>query len=57
MATSMTRRSFILGAAAVPLLLARPAIAQSGFPSRPIRIVIVFPPGGGIDILARLMAP
>lgn len=57
MATSMTRRSFILGAAAVPLLLARPAIAQSGFPSRPIRIVIGFPPGGGIDILARLMAP
>jgi tripartite-type tricarboxylate transporter receptor subunit TctC len=56
MAIRTTRRQFVLGAAAVPVL-ARPAIAQAGFPSRPIRIVIGFPPGGGIDILARLMAP
>jgi tripartite-type tricarboxylate transporter receptor subunit TctC len=50
----------MLGAAAAPLLapvLACPAIAQSGFPARPLRIVIGFPPGGGIDILARLMGP
>jgi tripartite-type tricarboxylate transporter receptor subunit TctC len=46
----------MLGAAALPWL-ARPALAQAGFPSRPIKIVIGFPPGGGIDILARLMAP
>ena len=39
------------------MLLARPAIAQAGFPSRPVRVVIGFPPGGGIDILARLIAP
>jgi tripartite-type tricarboxylate transporter receptor subunit TctC len=51
-----TRRTFMLGAAAAPLL-ACPVIAQSGFPSRPVRIVIGFPPGGGIDILARLMGP
>jgi tripartite-type tricarboxylate transporter receptor subunit TctC len=55
MATWITRRSFVAGAAASPLLAA-PAIAQ-GFPSRAVRIVIGFPPGGGIDILARLMAP
>jgi tripartite-type tricarboxylate transporter receptor subunit TctC len=55
MATSITRRSFTLGAAAAPFLAA-PALAQ-GFPSRAVRIVIGFPPGGGIDILARLMAP
>jgi tripartite-type tricarboxylate transporter receptor subunit TctC len=56
MARATTRRSFMLGAAAAPLL-ACPAIAQSGFPARPLRIEIGFPPGGGIDILARLMGP
>ncbi|WP_226381335.1 Bug family tripartite tricarboxylate transporter substrate binding protein [Falsiroseomonas ponticola] len=49
----ITRRA-LLGAAP---LLAMPARAQGSFPQRPIRIVIGFPPGGGIDILARLMAP
>ena len=55
MAMSTTRRTFLLGATAAPLFAPR-AIAQA-FPSRPIRIVIGFPPGGGIDILARLMGP
>ena len=32
------------------------AIAQ-GFPQKPVRVVIGFPPGGGIDIVARLIAP
>jgi tripartite-type tricarboxylate transporter receptor subunit TctC len=55
MAGSTTRRKFLLGAAAAPFV-ARHSWAQA-FPSRPIRIVIGFPAGGGIDILARLMAP
>jgi tripartite-type tricarboxylate transporter receptor subunit TctC len=55
MVQSTTRRRFIAGAVTAPLI-ARSAWAQ-GFPSRPVRIVIGFPPGGGIDILARLMAP
>jgi tripartite-type tricarboxylate transporter receptor subunit TctC len=42
--------------AAVLLLCAAGAYAQS-FPSRPVRIVIGFPPGGGIDAVARIMGP
>jgi tripartite-type tricarboxylate transporter receptor subunit TctC len=57
MALLTTRRACMLGAAATLLPLERPAIAQLIFPSRPIRIVIGFPAGGGIDILARLIAP
>ncbi len=42
-----------------PLLLmvtAAAATAQS-FPTKPIRIVIGFPPGGGIDLVARILGP
>ena len=33
-----------------------PAIAQT-YPTKPVRMVLGFPPGGGIDVLARVMAP
>ena len=33
------------------------ALCAQGFPTRPVRIVIGFPPGGGIDTVARLLAP
>jgi tripartite-type tricarboxylate transporter receptor subunit TctC len=41
--------------AALASALATAAAAQS--PSRPLKIVVPFPPGNGTDILARLMSP
>jgi tripartite-type tricarboxylate transporter receptor subunit TctC len=40
---------------ALMLGLTTSALAQS-YPSRPVRIVIPFPPGGGIDVLVRAVA-
>jgi tripartite-type tricarboxylate transporter receptor subunit TctC len=49
------RRRHLLGA--TPLLaLPRLAAAQPAFPSRTVTIVVPFPPGGGTDVLARILA-
>ena len=41
---------------AVLSVAAMPVSAQN-FPSKPVRIVVPFPPGGGVDIVARLVSP
>ena len=41
----------------VAALLLSGAVAAQGFPSRPLAVVVPYPPGGLIDIVARIIQP
>lgn len=40
----------------VSLMLSPPAATAQAFPTHPVRILVGFPPGGGVDIVARALA-
>jgi tripartite-type tricarboxylate transporter receptor subunit TctC len=46
----------LLCAVAFAAAAAPDAAAQSAYPARSVRIVVAYPPGGGIDIMARQLA-
>jgi tripartite-type tricarboxylate transporter receptor subunit TctC len=47
------RRSFI---AATALVLVCLTVAAQTYPSRPIKFIVPYPPGGGTDVVARILA-
>ncbi|MBC7599281.1 MAG: tripartite tricarboxylate transporter substrate binding protein [Polaromonas sp.] len=54
--TPLFTLSALIVAAAATLLSPLGAAAQDAFPSKPIRMVLPFPPGGVTDLLARALA-
>jgi tripartite-type tricarboxylate transporter receptor subunit TctC len=53
---SRQRRQFLAASAAAVALGPGAALAQSAWPDRPVRFVVGFPPGGGVDVMARIVA-
>jgi tripartite-type tricarboxylate transporter receptor subunit TctC len=52
----LSRRNFLAAASAAPALASGVARAQAGWPSKPIRWIVNFPPAGAADILSRSLA-
>jgi len=54
-----TRRHFclLISAFCLGVVLGHAPAGAQGYPSRPVRLIIPFAPGGGSDVLARMIAP
>ncbi|MDE2415772.1 MAG: tripartite tricarboxylate transporter substrate binding protein, partial [Comamonadaceae bacterium] len=55
----MQRRSIALAALALALAPAVHAQASptAGYPNKPVRMVVTYPPGGTVDAVARILGP
>src|SRR5471032_30218 len=52
----LNRRKFLATASAAAVAAAGPAFGQAGYPDHPLRIIVGYAAGGGVDIVARLLA-
>src|SRR5215831_792885 len=52
---SMRRRDFLRVLGGAGLVFASSGHAADDYPNRPVRIVVPYPPGGGTDIVARIL--
>ena len=55
MVVRSTRRALLSGLATVPILRPRVAHAQTDWPTRPVRVMVPYPPAGGPDTTARIV--
>ncbi len=53
MTFGFTRRAALLGAASIGLLGGAAPVAAQTYPSKPIKLIVGFAPGGAVDIIAR----
>ena len=58
--TNFARRQtlHLMTLAAITACVSAPsAMAQAAYPTKPITLVVTYPPGGGADAMARLIGP
>lgn len=51
------KNRYLLLLLAVPLCVAASLAYAAGYPEKPIRVIVPYPPGGNIDITARALGP